>query len=192
MSTAAIVHAMADAWDVWSKQATFPFGRRRTGYCINATRTGIEALRILGINTKPASVTMLVLNAAAEQLLRADVPVTQWPEHAWSIGLGSSDDVGPNGEWSGHLLIDGGTFTLDLSSEVMERAGRITINCPMILPPLPSYGERAAWSTHGHTVIMERAPQHNTWRKASGWKDRHPEIERELAMRTEHVLAVTS
>lgn len=192
----AIAHALAEAWDEWSRAASFPFMRsQQRGYCVNATRVGIQALRAFGVFAKPASVTLVVLNQAADQLARAGVPVEQWPAHAWSVGVGYGDNA-VNGGWDGHLLIDGGDWALDLSGEAYERQGRIDIRGPLLLPALPPLGERQAWTFAKHTFVIERAPQHNAWRRLNGWKVRSIEAEHELVARTkrhaEHAQAVLS
>lgn len=180
-----IPNAMADAWDKWSREPSFPFARQgTTGYCINATRIGVEALRVLGIKAKPASVQMLILNAAADQLARAGVPTDRWPEHAHSLGLGMGDDFTPGAGWDGHLVIDGFYFTLDLSGEAYARPGRITLDGPLVLPPLPALGERKVWKVASHVIVVDRAPHHNAWRSATGWTRRHREHELELVART--------
>lgn len=179
-----VLDAMVLAWRQWCTEPSFPFvSTRSKGYCINATRTGIEALRILGVRAKPASVTVLVLNAAAEQLRQAEVPVERWPAHAWSIGLGVNGEY--DGGWNGHLVIDGGDFTLDLSAGVLHRPGLIAIDGPLILPALPPLGTEFRMVGEDGTVLwVHRSPQHNEWRRASGWVNRRPDVERELAART--------
>lgn len=188
-SPRAVAVAMAQAWDRWTHELSFPFRRARTsGYCINATRTGVEALRTLGVKAKPASVSMLVANRAADQLIRAGVPCEQWPDIAWSIGLGHSNDMDARGGWDGHLLIDGGDWCLDLAAEMLERPGLIGVSSALVLPALPPVGVRRMWEHDKHVFVLERAPQNNGWRRATGWTVQRHDVEHELAARTRAVL----
>ena len=183
--------ALAQAWETWSSDPTFPYAKSKTrGYCINATRTGVDALARFGVKAKPISVGMLIANQAAVQLIDQGIPPKQWPEHAWSIGLGHGNETTPESGWNGHLVIEGTDFMLDLSAETLHRPGLIDIDGPLVLPRLPPVGEAVEWTLRGNLrLVMHRTPEHNGWRQASGWLRRDTEFTNELVRRMRGELA---
>jgi hypothetical protein len=180
------IEALTEAWHKWSSSPDFPFAKSRSrGYCINATRTGIDALAAYGVKAKPVSVSMVIANQAASQLIEAGVPFTEWPEHAWSIGLGHDNATSPDAGWNGHLVIEvGNYYVIDLSGEALHRPGLIEIDGPIVLAGLARVGQETHYTLDRSVVVFaQRTPEHNAWRHAPGWTTRRPLDTAELIRR---------
>lgn len=180
MSPSAEVAALAAAWNQWWDEDGFPFS---PDCCINASRTGIEVLRQLGVKAKPLSVSIVVFNDFAWRLFQADKPTCEWPPQAWSIGVSTGQDSRP-GKWNGHLMIEGDGWMLDLSARQFHRPGRITVTEPWIIPPVEEERHTTYVDDHRQVLMIARTPRSNGWRRAPGWIDRRPEVEQELLRRT--------
>lgn len=186
MSDTPIVRAVAQAWQEWQAEEDFPF---TPDCCINGTRVAIRALAKLGVRASPVSVRFMMCNRFAWNLLQQKVPVSEWPHHAWSLGVGP-DQVSGRNRWNGHLCAEGEGWTLDISAGQFERPGRIICRGPRVMPRhLPPAGERVVFEDgHGQRLIIERWPENNGWRTARGWLRLQEAEADELVRRTSLVL----
>lgn len=180
------VRAYAQAWRKWSHEDDFPFD---ASHCINGTRVAISALSVLGVRAKPVSVRFILFNRPAWELYERDVPVTEWPEHAWSMGVGPGSDTG-QGRWNGHLVCEGADWTLDVSAGQFHRPGRMTMTGPRLIPTrLPEQGYSATFhDDHRQVLLIGRWPENNHWRTAAGWSRLHAVEVAEAVKRTRRLL----
>jgi hypothetical protein len=186
--SADVIEAAVLAWREWDRSPEFPLASHRLrGYCINSTRIGVEALRLLGVKARPTSVSMLVANDAGWDLATRGVDVDEWPAHAWSVGAGF-DDAGDGGAWNGHLILTGDGFALDLSAKMFHRPEHgIWLDGPLHLAAdLTDDGLHL--HRFGVHVDVCRRPEFRRWRTAPGWTDRRPELSAEYARRIRDVL----
>lgn len=186
MSEPREVRALAQAWNSWWDEPSFPY---TSDCCINAARVGVEVLKRLGVPAKPVSVRIFLFNRFAWDLYRKGVPIGTWPEHAWSLGVGDRDGFDEPGRWNGHLMVEGDGFLLDLSARQFDRPGRIVVNEPWVIPPL-RYDPDAYTDELGQVLLVKRWPQANGWRNAGGWINRRMAVEHEALRRTQHLLSL--
>ena len=103
---------------------------KHDGACINATWIGLEVLRHLGVEASPSAWDAMVVNEEARLLMLQGVPVSDWPDTAWSLGVNSktvdSEGVGF------HLVIQVQEGILDLSALQFNRPSK-GINVPPAL-----------------------------------------------------------
>lgn len=168
MSDLDVVQALAVEWALWTREDGFPW----TGdHCINGTRVCIDVLSQLGVEAAPESIGFVLFNQFAYDLWRAGVPMIEWPSHAHSLGVQPGMVQTVRGQWNGHLVVDGGDWWFDPSSQQFHRPGRINVPVPFVFPvPLPPLGTQDEMRlNHGLVLLVHRWPENNAWRTASGW-----------------------
>lgn len=179
------VEAMARAWGQWQDSPEFPFS---DDHCINGSRVVIRALDKFGIKAKPLSVQFMLFNKHAWALYLDGVPVAEWPDYAWSLGCGPGASRGVGGKWDGHLCVEGEGFTLDISARQFTRPGKIVIDSPRIMPPLPKNEWSHMDDELGQVLLIRPWPENNHWRNTGGWKRLHGTEVREIVTRTKRVI----
>lgn len=181
-----IVEAMARAWGKWQHEPGFPFS---PDHCINGTRVVCRAMEKLGVRAQPVSVQFALFNRFAWALFSEGVPVSEWPDHAWSLGVGPGHVKGTD-RWDGHLVAEGTSWTLDISAAQFNRPGRITVSGPRIMPKLPPVGRGLVLDDeYGQRLIISRWPANRTWRTSGGWMRLHGTEVAELVARTKQLTA---
>lgn len=187
MTDLELVAAVAQAWHEWSDDPGFPF---TPSCCVNGSRVARDVLAHFGVPSKPVSVQFVLFNKRGWECYEAGMNVWQWPEGAWSVGVGPErEGLGPD-RWNGHLVLEGGGWTLDISARQFHRPGLIPIDNPLVMPVNLPPDER--WLTshgaHGLVLMIARFPANNAWRQASGWKRPHVAERYELTRRVQRVL----
>lgn len=122
--------ALANMWEPLNLVGT------SDGSCVASTRVGIEVLRRVGLNVKPLTCGLMVLNLEAAALYTQGVPMSQWPATAWSLGIVPAED----GPWDAHLVVQWevagvrGLLDLDLGRYTRPEYGittrSVAIKCP--------------------------------------------------------------
>lgn len=114
--------------------------------CVLAARIADGVLDYFGVPHHVQPVEAFVMNDAAADLFRRDVPIAEWPDEAWSIG--STANAEGSG-YPGHLLIvTGRGYRLDLSARQYDRPapGRIAVDGPRLWwPDQITNNERGDW-----------------------------------------------
>jgi hypothetical protein len=176
------VEAMARAWGQWQSEPGFPF---TDDHCINGARVVTRALEKLGVQSRAVSVQFLLFNRPAWMLFEQDIPVSEWPPEAWSLGVGPNAQRGVANRWDGHVVVEGEGWTLDISAKQFARPGRIRVDGPRLMPPLPTNGQfmhlEDEW---GQVLLIKPWPQNNGWRGAAGWRRLHGTEVKEIVKRT--------
>ena len=180
-----LIRELSEVWGEWQREPRFPF---RKDHCVNGTRVAIEVLHRFGVEARPLSVAFILFNRFAWELYNEGVPADEWPEHAWSLGVGpegmtvSIDDQGED-RWNGHLVAEGDNWTLDISAGQFDRPGRIVCRGPRVMPALPAKGWVEMIDNFGQILAIRRWPENNAWRHAPGWKRLHAAETAELEAR---------
>jgi hypothetical protein len=73
--------------------------------CISSSRILLEVLQRRGISGRVMPVSAGAFNETAARLVLDGVPMQEWPDEAWSVGIGAIAEVGPQGGWDGHLVV---------------------------------------------------------------------------------------
>lgn len=177
------VEAMARAWGQWQVEPSFPFD---DSHCINGARVVTRALEKLGIPSRAVSVQFLLFNRPAWMLFNQDVPLSEWPDEAWSLGIGPNVTAAVRGtKWDGHVVVEGEGWVLDISAMQFNRPGRIVIDGPRLLPPLPTNGKfLELHDERGQVLLIKPWPENNGWRSAGGWMRLHGTEVKEIVRRT--------
>ena len=176
------VEAMSRAWGQWQSEPDFPFS---DDHCINGSRVVTRALTKLNIWSQPVSVQFMLFNRPAWMLFNQDVPVSEWPDQAWSLGVGPNAQLGVGGRWDGHLCVEGAGWTLDISAKQFHRPNRIRMDGPRLMPALPTNGHFMELTDDwGQVLLIKPWPENNGWRTASGWMRLHGTEVKEIVRRT--------
>jgi hypothetical protein len=104
--------------ELWAEGDPFNYDFGGLGFCVEVSRLGLEVLQRVGVNAKPLPCELMIANLSGTQHIIRNVPVSQWPDDAWSLGVLARDN--PLGSpWNAHLVIEwtgrsGVTGLLDL------------------------------------------------------------------------------
>lgn len=158
--------------------------------CILSTRVGLTVLEHFGVKARAQPVTAAAYNEEGWRLASNRVPVSQWPQTAWAVGIeGSGISNSETRAWDGHLVLivsnPSRTRTLiDLTADQMDRPARgIHIGGPVFMdiegmwtpkdPRFTLWGEEEGAA---RTIVMYR-PQvtAGSWKDAPDWagSDKH-------------------
>lgn len=96
--------------------------------CILTSRIGLGVLERFGLKARLQPVHVLAQNIAAYHLAHQQVPVEQWPDDAWSVGVGPGMEARPR-HWPGHLVIvlrqpGSPRVLIDLTADQFDRPER--------------------------------------------------------------------
>lgn len=183
--------ALVSVWREFSHADDFPFS---PDHCINGTRVAVEVLRRFGVTAQPMSVRMVVFNSFAWDLFTHGVPISEWPAHAWSVGVGPGMDTQP-GRWNGHLVAVGEDFMLDMSAGQFHRPGKIDMPGPLLIDGALAPDDQSLMVTgpKGLKVLYAPWPEANEWRTASGWRlERNAAVIRHVTNLVGTVLTTTA
>lgn len=155
--------------------------------CILTTRIGLSVLERAGIKAIAQPVFVAVYNREGYRLTQEQVPVSQWPDNAHSIGVDQSNLFKGDGGWNGHLVlvlrIPGQPRTLiDLTADQFDRPAKgINVSGPVFM----DIATAAPWTPRDPLFSIDREdkeillsyrpmpPKHpaaNTWRNSPDWK----------------------
>jgi hypothetical protein len=183
MTQTEIVQVVADSWRAWQDEPGFPF---TPDHCINGARVAMRTLHTFGVKAKPMSVRFTLFNRFAKDLFDAGFGPDEWPDHAWSLGVGPDAQKGDGGGWDGHLMLEGDGWTLDVSARQFHRPGLIRVERPLLLwENLPGWPRLINFTDeHSQWWTLGRWPSNNGWRNAPGWFRLH---EAEMAELTDRM-----
>jgi hypothetical protein len=158
-------------------------------HCILAARVAVEVGRYFGVPITERAVKVAVFNAKADALAKAGVPTADWPDDAWSVGVGP-DDVrsSMSSGYNGHVIAESESYVLDLSAGQFNRPTRdLVVTGPMVLPRGPDPAECWVYGDErGQVLIYEPIPDRGyrdspDWRDPSNWRDRAGRLIRTIA-----------
>jgi hypothetical protein len=136
--------------------------------CIETARALHETLQAFKLPSKLLPVDLLVQNPLAFKLSRDDVPISDWPEQAWSVGVMDSPNAKAEndkrtGGWEGHMLVRvARDWLCDPNAGQFFRPGKInmpdawTIQYPKKEWAANSYG----WALVGVVTSETPTPMH--------------------------------
>lgn len=144
-------------------------------------------LSALGVDHKPLPCAVWAANAAGLALADAKVPVEEWPEEAFSIGV--DPDYTPPGptrldQWWGHLCIAGSDWLMDLTAQQFHRPQRgVIVEGGLLVTDLPvdltkdNTQMLEADLRGGGTIRYISRNELARWRMSSAWRqDVAPQI----------------
>ena len=175
------IRELVDDWD------EFWPGRVIPNHCIFAAGVVDQVLRDAGHSApRVVACDMLAANAQAIGLINRQVPITEWPPGAWSVG--AAHDSNYNGrDYNGHVVAIAGHWLIDLSIGQFSRpdrnihiAGPLAVDmsadpeADIIEVDLPRRGS-LGWTLR---------PDRKGWRKSLDWKHRRKSAEAFYEWRT--------
>lgn len=123
-----VVYLLIQAWEQLNLTDHFFGDGNLSGWCVNSGRIGLDVLDKLNVAANVAVWDVIVGNDAGEQYLTNEIPVAEWPDHAWTVGVHQSQAATP-GHISGHVVIEVAGGVLDLSAPQFTRP-KYGMNCP--------------------------------------------------------------
>jgi hypothetical protein len=150
--------------------------------CILGTRVLTEALAYFGVSARPTPVRVLATNRAGLSAMEAGLPVDQWPDEAWSVGV---DDRHPDHDlaatvsrrrFPGHLVAVADGWLLDPTAEQLNRPARGlwvegTVGAPVPEPWSDEAPMVLVDEDRGTTLVYSPSPlRPHTWQQAPDWR----------------------
>lgn len=146
--------------------------------CIVSTRIGQLVLARFGFTARPVVTAVVAANAEAAKLIERDIPLSQWPASAWSVGVAAQGDHHPGG-FDGHLVlvlrrqVGLRRLLIDLSADQMDRPHRgVRVPGPVIgtVPELWTPDNPATVTADDGMVLTYQPVLGLTvYRKSSDW-----------------------
>jgi hypothetical protein len=178
--------------------------RYRPDSCIATTRVVTEVARYWGVTVRPWAVNVRLFTEGAWELAEAGVPVAEWPDDAWSIGIEADLSVKPSDPGQrgvGHVVgIAAGRWLIDASIDQTHRAGKIPWIPPLVVelpegfdtadltPPVPSVG----WRDEGLGLrIFYQASGSRLYATSRNWRRDQPDIREAVADAINRIKAPT-
>lgn len=151
--------------------------------CIVSTRLGLMVLEAVGIKARAQAVHVLVMNLKAWRLSQDRVPVEQWPDDAWSVGV---NDRAEGTGWSGHLVVMARTLEtprllIDITADQFDRPARdMVVGGPVIMGVTGVWTPRDPLATVApsredpqvvveYTPVAPGMPTFTSWRETPDW-----------------------
>lgn len=157
-----VLNALIDAW----QQEVAPIVRKDC--CILAARCTSAVLDYFGIGNKVLACEAFVFNTLAlDELERGNDDPKQWPEGAWSIGVGRHS---PGKGYAGHVIVRTESGALvDLSAGQFYRRGRIDIDGPRVWVNTVQRDD-ITFVQDGSAVLSFRPSASSAYRNAPDWR----------------------
>lgn len=175
------------AW-AWESRAGLLRAGIRPDSCILSTRVGIAVLDRFDLPARPQAVFVLAQNKAAFLLAERGVPVADWPDDAWSVGVDATqfrpENLSP-GRWPGHLVVivrqpGEPRLLVDLSADQFDRPERrLVIGGPVFMdidgPWTPHDPLAAPAGTESEPALIAYRPmppgrpESGQWKSSSDW-----------------------
>lgn len=149
------------------------------GNCIEASRLAVAAWRRMGLDCKPVACDVMAFNSVARVLHSARVPIREWPEFAWSVGVrsGGRDEHDGTGRepfrrfgWGGHVVVHGVGWFADLTAVQFNRpAKRIHVPGAVVGPLVDDVGVEHPLDDGG-LIRWYWRPELRSYRSTPAWR----------------------
>lgn len=153
--------------------------------CIASVKILSEVLDYFGHSSEPLPVIVCVFNAPAFQSLTAGIPMEDWPEEAWSVGITGTGESKEK-RWDGHLvaMVDG-KWLVDPSLDQASRPARNITMSPVVLDATEwnEHDRKDTWSwqrADGVTLMYKLMPKPGMWRNAPDWTSKRESARRRV------------
>lgn len=151
--------------------------------CVASTRVLTDVLQYFGHSSEPLPVTVVAMNEGALEQLHQGVPVEDWPQDAWSVGVVGTG-VSENKRWDGHLVaIVDGKWLVDPSLDQASRPQRGLKLDPCVLDATSwtDKAQRATWrSENGIVLVYQQMTNPGNWRSSPDWALTKPATRRSV------------
>jgi hypothetical protein len=137
-------------------------------HCILAARVLVEVGAYFGFDWRAQAVDVVVANQAAWELIQTDVPVSEWPEEAWSTGCHHDLDL-PGRGYNGHVVVLGDHLIMDMAAKQFSRPHRGLVVDGPIVGTTDGF-EHGAVFTDDETVVIYRPRDSLAYRDAPDWR----------------------
>jgi hypothetical protein len=148
----------------------------RKNCCILAASTTVRVCQYFGVRAKELAVRTRILNTEAVELEAAHVPMSEWPDSAWSVGVNESAPPVDRG-WVGHLMVsvENGDFIVDLSSYQWDRPSKGIEVGALIRARADITTSTTGWSVAAGAsettwCMWQPWPENRGYRKGKDWR----------------------
>lgn len=142
--------------------------------CIAASTIVSDALSFFGVECEPMAVDIIAYNKAGREASDAGLPISEWPDEAWSVGSDHDRPVGGPG-YDGHLVVYfPGKGFVDLTCNQYRKPDKgIAVEAP-IWVELPDDYEMGKWlelpRPDGTKVVYRLRPDQKRWKHAKDYR----------------------
>lgn len=145
--------------------------------CVLSVRVLKDVLDYFGIDSRPQAVGVVAFNAEGWELAGRNVPQSEWPPSAWSVGVKGTGLVEQRERsyWDGHLVLLVGDIMIDPSLDQLARPERGINVAPTAFAIPPDTDTRASFGYSrpdgGGSLLYSFLDLPPTWRNAPDWQD---------------------
>lgn len=148
----------------------------RPDSCIVSTAVACDVLAYADIPATRCEVLMIAANHAAIPCIANNVPLADWPDEAWSVGVVPGQGDSREAAWPGGHLVAIATIHPDLRLLIdlsADQANRPLRGMPILEPVVaPWDGSKTAVSNDTTVVMYRRAGRPSRIAHAPDWVDR--------------------
>lgn len=154
--------------------------------CILGTRVLIDVLAYFGVEGSALPVRVLVLNQAGAEQMEKGIPISEWPDEAWSVGVDDRNPDNPTVEearakwrFPAHLVVQANGYLLDPTADQMDRPQRGLRVLGSVAAQLPDdFFDGGYVGLHdpntGTRMFYSPSPlRPHTWKSAPDWTKDH-------------------
>lgn len=156
----------------------------RPDSCIATTRILVDVLDYFSISVRPVAVMFRAYNALSTKMMIDEVPVEDWPEEAWSVGIIPGQKPTSSNNWPGHLVALHRAYLLDGSLDQASRPDKGLLLGPGVfkLPDEWDRQEKLLWRREDNVTLIYEPMRDVIWRRSPDW--RRGAFKREIVART--------
>lgn len=149
------------------------------GRCIEGTRLATAVLRHLGVDAAALACDVVAANRAGVALLAEGVPATEWPPHAWSIGVlcdiprsgANRQEPGRRRGFAGHVVACGDGWFCDLTAQQFHRPERgLVVDAALAGPYDPAVARVSHDLPRGAVLVWKWRPEVRSYRTTPAWR----------------------
>lgn len=163
MTEATLIDELIKEW------ADMAPGLVKINHCILGTRVAIEVGDYFGFHWQPLAVNVAVFNQAGFDLFLQHIPVEDWPNEAYSLGVICENELGAKA-WNGHVIVQASDYIFDMSGAQFHRPARgIPVDSPWVTPR-PTGEEPWCFQRDGVSIVLWPRPDIDIYRRTKDWR----------------------
>lgn len=159
-----MVIALAELWPEVTDKNLAP------NHCILAARVAVEVGTYFGVPITARSTKVAVFNKVARDWIGK--PMKDWPEEAWSVGIGGKGVEGPG--YNGHVITESEHWIIDLATGQFTRPTKqLDIGPTLVVRKDPDTTPESMLTVIVNDCQVSYLPDDDeSWKRAPDWKNR--------------------